>query len=138
VGANAHLVDSLMRTNDAHKHHQFTFVTQGLAPGAKVLLVGLAFKADTDDLRESPAVDLARKLIEAGYALDVYDPALTPDNLVGQNLGYAYAYLPTINTLLVDKEKAEAEDYDLVISTNRLTKTLSLKSGNIVDVSSIA
>lgn len=138
VGANAHLVDSLMRSNDAHKHHQFTFVTQNIEPGAKVLLVGLAFKADTDDLRESPAVDMARKLLEAGYDLSVYDPALTPDNLVGQNLGYAYAYLPTINSLLVDKETAEAGDYDLVISTNRLAKTLSLKSGKIVDVSSIA
>ncbi|WP_238474178.1 nucleotide sugar dehydrogenase [Altericroceibacterium spongiae] len=138
VGANAHLVDSLMRTNDAHKHHQFTFVTQGLESGAKVLLVGLAFKADTDDLRESPAVDMARKLLEAGYDLDVYDPALTPDNLVGQNLGYAYAYLPTISTLLVDKETAEAREYALVISTNRLTKTLSLKTTDIVDISSIA
>lgn len=137
VGANAHLVDSLMRTNDAHKHHQFTFVTQGLVPGAKVLLVGLAFKADTDDLRESPAVDMARKLLEAGYRLEVYDPALTPDNLIGQNLGYAYAYLPTIDTLLVDKEVAETGNYDLVILTNRLAKTLSLKGSRIVDVSSI-
>lgn len=137
VGANAHLVDSLMRSNDAHKHHQFTFATQNVEPGAKVLLVGLAFKADTDDLRESPAVDMARKLLEMGYDLSVYDPALTPDNLVGQNLGYAYAYLPTINTLLVDKETAEAEYYALVISTNRLAKTLSLKSEKIVDVSSI-
>lgn len=138
VGANAHLVDSLMRSNDAHKHHQFTFVTQDLEPGSKILLVGLAFKADTDDLRESPAVDMARKLLEAGYELSVYDPALTPDNLVGQNLGYAYAYLPTINTLLVDKETAEAGDYARVISTNRLAKTLSLKSDKIVDISSIA
>ncbi|MFC0204999.1 nucleotide sugar dehydrogenase [Novosphingobium soli] len=138
VGAHAHLVDSLMRTNDAHKHHQFTYVTQHLKPGAKVLLVGLAFKAETDDLRESPAVDMARKLLETGYDLDVYDPALTPDNLIGQNLGYAYAYLPTINSLLVDKETAETGDYDLVITTNRLAKTLSLKSGTIVDVSAIA
>lgn len=138
VGANAHLVDSLIRTNEAHKHHQFTFVTQGVAPGAKILLIGLAFKADTDDLRESPAVDMARKLLEAGYDLDVYDPALTPDNLVGQNLGYTYAYLPTINTLLVSKETAETGRYDLVISTNRLIDELSLKSQNIIDVSSIA
>lgn len=137
VGANAHLVDSLMRTNDAHKHHQFTLVTRGLKPSAKILLVGLAFKADTDDLRESPAVDMARKLLEAGYDLDVYDPALSPDNLIGQNLGYAYAYLPTINTLLVDKETAETRGYDLVISTNRLIKTLSLKHDNVVDISSI-
>ena len=138
VGANTHLVDSLMRSNDAHKHHQFRHVTEGLEPGAKVLLVGLAFKADTDDLRESPAVDLARKLLDAGYQLHVYDPALTPQSLVGQNLGYAYSFLPTIDTLLVDKAGAECGDYARVVATNRLINTLSLSCDSIVDVSTIS
>jgi GDP-mannose 6-dehydrogenase len=138
VGANTHLVDSLMRTNEAHKHHQFTQVSKDLKPGAKVLLVGLAFKADTDDLRESPAVDMARKLLDAGHTLHVYDPGLTPDSLVGQNLGYAYSYLPMIDTLLIDKGTAEATDYDLVVSTNRLIKTLALKDAPVIDVSKIA
>lgn len=137
TGANTHLIDSLIRSNEAHKHHQFTNVTQGLSPGARVLLVGLAFKADTDDLRESPAVDLARKLLDGGYNVSVYDPALRPEKLVGQNLGYAYAHLPSIDTLLVDKETAEREAYDLVISTNRLVKTLSLRDIKVVDVSAI-
>ena len=138
VGANTHLVDSLMRSNDAHKHHQFTTVTQAIAPGAKVLLVGLAFKAETDDLRESPAVDLARKFLEAGYDLHIYDPALKPENLVGQNLGYAYAYLPTIDALLVDKEMAESTAYDLVVGTNRLFEELALESDKVINVSMIA
>lgn len=137
TGANTHLIDSLIRSNEAHKHHQFTKVTRDLSSGARVLLVGLAFKADTDDLRESPAVDLARKLLDSGYKVSVYDPALRPDKLVGQNLGYAYAHLPSIDTLLVDKATAESETYDLVISTNRLVKTLSLGDAKVVDVSAI-
>jgi GDP-mannose 6-dehydrogenase len=138
VGAYTYLVDSLVRSNDAHKHHQFLKVTEGLEPGAKILLVGLAFKADTDDLRESPAVDMTRKLLDAGYKVQVYDPELTPTSLVGQNLGYAYAYLPTIDTLLIDKAAAEAGDYDRVIATNRLINDLSLRCGDIVDVSRIS
>lgn len=137
IGANTHLVDSLMRSNDAHKHHQFLRATQGLEPGAKVLLVGLAFKADTDDLRESPAVDMARKLLDAGYELNIFDPGLKPDNLVGQNLGYAFAFLPSIETLLVDQATAEAGDYARVVATNRLVKDLDLGTTEIVDVSSI-
>jgi GDP-mannose 6-dehydrogenase len=137
IGANTHLIDSLMRSNEAHKHYQFTQVVRDLQPGARVLLVGLAFKADTDDLRESPAVDLARKLIDAGYRLSVYDPGLRSENLVGQNLGYAYAHLPTIDTLLVDKAAAESGGFDVVIATNRLAKTLSLGSVKVVDVSAI-
>lgn len=137
IGANVHLIDSLMRTNEAHKHHQFQRVTRHLEPGARVLLVGLAFKADTDDLRESPPVDLARKLLDAGYKVDIYDPAMSTEKLVGQNLGYAYAYLPSIDTLLVDKQAAEAGSYDVVVATNRLIKDLDLTSGNIIDVSVI-
>jgi GDP-mannose 6-dehydrogenase len=138
VGANTHLVDSLMRSNEAHKHHQFLMLSERLEPGSKVLMAGLAFKADTDDLRESPAVDLARKLLDAGHTLHVFDPNLTADKLVGQNLGYAYTYLPMFDTLLVDKATAESTGYDLVIATNRTVRELSLGSTPVVDVSKIA
>jgi GDP-mannose 6-dehydrogenase len=137
TGSATHLVDSLIRSNEAHKHHQFLSATRGLEPGAKVLLVGLAFKMETDDLRESPAIDMARKLLEAGYDLDIYDPQIEPGNLVGQNLGYAYAFLPQIDGLLISREDAECRDYALAIATNRLIDTLSVKADKIVDTSAI-
>ena len=134
-GANAHLIDSLLRSNDAHKHHQYRRVTEGLAPGAGVLIVGLAFKVGTDDLRESPAVDLARMLLDDGFQVHVYDPLLEPDNLVGQNLGYAYAHLPSIDSLLVDKAAAESGDYALAVATNRLIRELDLGDTPVIDLS---
>lgn len=138
TGAQTHLVDALLRSNDAHKHHQFLRATEGLAPGAKILLVGLSFKADTDDLRESPAVDMARKMLDAGFDLDVYDPQLKPENLVGQNLGYAYSFLPSIDNLLVDKATAQSRNYAVVVATNRLIRDLDLGDTRIIDVSTIA
>ena len=137
IGANTHLVDALLRSNEAHKHHQFLKATEGLEEGARVLLVGLSFKVGTDDLRESPAVDMARKLLDAGYALDIFDPALRPEQLVGQNLGYAFTYLPTIEALLVDQETAESGGYDLILATNRLVDTLATGETQIVDISLI-
>jgi GDP-mannose 6-dehydrogenase len=137
LGANTPLVDSLLRSNEAHKHYQFSRLADGLAPKSKVLLVGLAFKAETDDLRESPSVDLARKLLDNGHSLEIYDPSLTPEKLVGQNLGYAYAYLPTIDSLLVDKVHAETQTYDLIIATNKLVKSLDVDPSKTVDVSAI-
>ena len=74
IGANAHVIDAVTRSNEAHKHFLFTRAVQGLHPGAKVLMLGLAFKSDTDDLRESPNIDLARKLLQNGYAVSIYDP----------------------------------------------------------------
>ncbi|WP_271079208.1 nucleotide sugar dehydrogenase [Aurantiacibacter sp. MUD61] len=137
IGANTHLMDSLLRSNEAHKHHQFLQATRGLEKGAKLLLVGLAFKRETDDLRESPAVDMARKLLDAGFELDIYDPGVEPDQLVGQNLGYAAALLPTMESMLVDRETAEVDDYARVIATNSLIETLDLKTADIVDISRI-
>jgi GDP-mannose 6-dehydrogenase len=125
-GAMTPLVDSLLRSNEAHKHRLYEYAVAGLEPGAKVLLAGLAFKAATDDLRESPNVDLARKLLAAGFAVDIYDPAIDADKLVGANLGYAYSHLPTIEGLLVDRATAETRAYARVIATNATVKDLVL------------
>lgn len=126
IGANLHLVDSLIRSNEAHKHRLFEYATEGLNPGALILLIGLAFKADTDDLRESPNVDLVRKLLSAGYKVEVFDPAIRAEMLVGANLGYAYSHLPMLESLLVDKVRAEATCYSRVIACNATVRALSL------------
>lgn len=125
-GANTHLVDSLLRSNDAHKRQLFEYASAGLPTGARILLAGLAFKAHTDDLRESPNVDLARMLLHAGYNLSIYDPAVNAAKLVGANLGYAFSQIPQLERLLVSKEEAESAQFDRVIAANATIQDLSL------------
>lgn len=132
IGAHTHLIDSLLRTNEAHKTYQVDDIIRKLEPGARVLMVGLAFKAETDDLRESPNVDIARRLLERGHSLKVYDPAIKAANLRGQNLGYAFTHLPTVGTLLVDRETAEAGQWDLVIASNRTIEDLDLGNATVI------
>ena len=45
--------------------------------GKRLAVLGLAFKGDTDDIRESPAIDIVRKLLEADAHVTAYDPAAT-------------------------------------------------------------
>ncbi|SFR33830.1 nucleotide sugar dehydrogenase [Litoreibacter janthinus] len=138
MGTNLHLVDSLLRSNEAHKFAIFQHCIEGLPAGAGVLLVGLAFKAETDDLRESPNVDLARKLLEAGYKVDIFDPCVDAEMLIGSNLGYAYSQLPMLERLLVDKKTANEKSYDRVIATNATISHLSLPaSANLIDISAL-
>ncbi|WP_193143450.1 MULTISPECIES: nucleotide sugar dehydrogenase [unclassified Meridianimarinicoccus] len=125
-GSNMPLVESLIRSNEAHKHRMYEYAVEGLEPGARVLLAGLAFKAGTDDLRESPNVDLARKLLASGYDLDIYDPGVDSEKLMGTNLGYAFSKLPRIEALLVDKPTAEGTAYARVIATNATVEDLDL------------
>ena len=137
-GAGTPLVDSLLRSNEAHKHRLYEYAVEGLEPGAKVLLAGLAFKADTDDLRESPNVDLARKMLAAGFDLEIFDPAIDADKLVGANLGYAYSQLPTLERILVGKDVADAGPYARVIAANATVRALDLAPGQDVrDINSL-
>jgi GDP-mannose 6-dehydrogenase len=66
----------------------------------KVALLGLSFKADTDDLRESPNVELAERLIGKGFEVQVYDQVVNPDRLVGANRRYVESKLPHLHRLL--------------------------------------
>ncbi|MBF9036853.1 nucleotide sugar dehydrogenase [Rhodobacterales bacterium HKCCE2091] len=138
TGANLPLVESLLRSNEAHKHRLFEYAAEGLEPGARVLMAGLAFKAGTDDLRESPNVDLARKLLAAGFALEIYDPAIRADMLVGANLGYAYSQLPQLERLLVSRDQAGKGGYARVIVNNATAKDLDLSGVETRDLGSLA
>ena len=68
--------------------------------GRCVALLGLSFKAGTDDLRESPNVELAERLIGKGFDVRIYDPIINPSALVGANLRQVEARLPHLNRLL--------------------------------------
>jgi GDP-mannose 6-dehydrogenase len=64
-------------------------------------LVGLAFKPGTDDLRESPLVTLAERLLGRGYKLRIYDPEVETARLVGGNRAYVERHLPHLSRLMV-------------------------------------
>lgn len=66
----------------------------------RVALLGLSFKSDTDDLRESPNVELAERLIGKGFEVRIYDPIVNPDRLVGANRRQVESRLPHLNRLL--------------------------------------
>lgn len=118
MGAGASLIESILKSNEAHKQFIFELCTHDLAPGAAILMSGLAFKRNTDDLRESPSLDLVSRLLRAGYKVSIWDPSVDPKKLIGQNLGYAYAHLPNVADFLVDCEAASTGVFDLVIDAN--------------------
>jgi GDP-mannose 6-dehydrogenase len=134
VNAETWLIDSLLNSNEAHKKHLFEYCTHGLAFGAKVLMLGLAFKADSDDLRESPNVDLARRLLGWGYNLSIYDPSLDPATLLGRNLAYASSHLPNLAGLLVTREVVAAGGFDRVVDCSGRSSDLDLEGVDVVDI----
>lgn len=65
-----------------------------------VALLGLSFKMDSDDLRESPYVDLAEILIGKGFDVRIYDPIVDAARLVGANRRYVNSRLPHLRRVL--------------------------------------
>ena len=70
-------------------------------PFRTVAMLGLSFKMNTDDLRESPNVELAERLIGKGFDVRIYDPIINPERLIGSNLRYIESRLPHLRRLLV-------------------------------------
>src|SRR3954468_1023483 len=69
-------------------------------PARSVAMLGLSFKSDTDDLRESPNVELAERLVGKGFEVRIYDPIINPERLLGANLRYIEGRLPHLRRLL--------------------------------------
>lgn len=74
-GARQTVVESVIRANEAQKSRAAQKVLERFPEGGTLAVLGLSFKPETDDIRESPAVEIARALLEQGsFTLRLYDP----------------------------------------------------------------
>jgi GDP-mannose 6-dehydrogenase len=91
-------------------------VDRVLASNAReVALLGLSFKMNSDDLRESPYVDLAETLIGKGFGLRIYDPIVDPATLIGTNRQYVDSKLPHLGRVLTSDPADALRDADLAL-----------------------
>jgi len=80
----------------------------------RIGMIGLSFKSNTDDLRESPFVELAERLLGKGYELRIYDPNVIAARLTGANKEYIDSVIPHLSRLLV-RSLDELSDAELLI-----------------------
>ncbi|MEV6611134.1 nucleotide sugar dehydrogenase [Kutzneria sp. NPDC051319] len=92
------LLSHVLPSNEEHLKRAFEFIA---ATGRRRIgLFGLSFKPGTDDLRESPLVELAERLLGKGYDLRIYDANVTLSRLMGANREYIESRLPHLGELL--------------------------------------
>ena len=107
------LLDSILPSNEAQKRHAIDAV---LATGEKRIGVyGLSFKADTDDLRESPMVNLVEALIGKGCNVRILDRNVAIAKLTGANRRYIVEEIPHISMLMCDSEVALMEHAKVLV-----------------------
>src|SRR5581483_10365850 len=88
----------------------------------RVGVLGFSFKAGTDDLRESPMVELIEQLIGKGYHVKVYDRNVSLANLQGANRAYIEKEIPHIASLMASDVDKVLEHAEVVVIGNKATE----------------
>jgi GDP-mannose 6-dehydrogenase len=107
------ILRSILESNDHHIARTFRMVAQfGRKP---IGILGLSFKEGTDDLRESPIVELVERLIGKGFDLKIYDRNVNVARLTGTNRQYIMEHIPHIERLLVDNPQTVLDHAEVVV-----------------------
>jgi GDP-mannose 6-dehydrogenase len=108
------VLESILPSNDLQIRHAFELIRQ--TGSRRIGALGFSFKAGTDDLRESPMVELIEMLIGKGYQVNLYDHNVLLSRLHGANRAYIEREIPHIATLMrASAEEVVAESEVIVV-----------------------
>ena len=111
------LLSSLMPSNERQIQHAYRLVRN--SGRTKIGVLGLSFKAGTDDVRESPIVILIEMLIGKGYGVTIYDEEVSLAKLYGANKRYLEETIPHITSLMESSVLKVLDKSDVVIVSKK-------------------
>lgn len=114
---NVPLINSLLQTNANQVMRGVRMVME--QGHRKISILGFSFKAGTDDLRESPIVELIEQLIGKGYDLKLYDKNVNLAKLTGANKDYIMNTIPHISKLMTDSMEEAMEHGETIVIGNK-------------------
>jgi len=85
----------------------------------KIGILGLSFKAGTDDLRESPQVELIKRLLGEGCRIQIWDEYVSMGRLIGSNLQFIEEVIPHIDSLISSDLQQVIQEADVVVIGTR-------------------
>jgi GDP-mannose 6-dehydrogenase len=111
------LLESVLPSNQQHIDRALEAVLQ--TGKKRVALLGLSFKPDTDDLRESPQVSLVKRLLGEGCQVRIWDDQVVLGRLLGSNRQFIEEVIPHIGCLLTDDLQHAVETAEIVLVATR-------------------
>ena len=110
------ILESILPSNELQVRKGFEMIAA--KGGRKIGVLGFSFKAGTDDLRESPMVELIERLIGKGYELRVFDRNVNLARLIGANREYILHRIPHIAALMVGSIETAISGADVIVIGN--------------------
>jgi GDP-mannose 6-dehydrogenase len=133
-GLSLPLIENILPSNTSHLERAVDLVLS--TKRQRIGVLGLVFKSDTDDLRESPACELVKRLIAAHKKVRVYDPRVRLDRLLGANQTFVRKELPLLPRLMAASCSELTKTSDLIVLAGNHPEfeaaIKSLKKGKIL------
>jgi GDP-mannose 6-dehydrogenase len=117
---NVPVLKNIEHSNNIQKENAFDLISSKNVK--KVGIYGLSFKTGTDDIRESPIIDILEMLLERNYEIKIFDEFVNLSNLIGSNKDYLYKKIPHIAKLLVPDFKEILNFSELLVINNSSKK----------------
>jgi UDPglucose 6-dehydrogenase len=146
VGIDFGLLSEVEKINEEQKQRFFQKIRSALWTfrGKKIGVLGLAFKGGTDDIRESPAIDIVKKLLAEGCVITAYDPAaanrckeVIPPGPCMRYVDELYAAAQDADALLILNDWQEFADLDLAKLHYTLRYPIVIDGRNLYDESTM-
>lgn len=103
----------LLSSNGAHIERAYDLIARD--GRRRVALFGLAFKPGTDDMRDSPLVALAEKLMGKGFDIAIYDSSVKVSRLLGKNREFIDREIPHLDRLLRDQPESALDGAEVIV-----------------------
>ncbi len=135
------LLRSIMESNQLQIERGIRMVEQ--SGKKRIGVLGLSFKASTDDVRESPVIPMVETLVGRGYEVSIYDPCVDPEEIFGANELFLRGALPHFAKLMRADPQQLIDEAEVVVITNGSSQFKSLvESANghklVVDLHGLA
>lgn len=120
------VINAIEPSNQCHKQRLVDMIIDSGVK--KVGILGFSFKPSTDDLRESPIVEVAEVLLGKGYDLKVHDKNVHLSNLIGRNREYVNEKIPHLEKIITDDLEEVIGNSELIIVANKEEQYADLPS----------
>lgn len=112
----APVISKIRRSNDLQIENAIKMILEKNIHDVGIL--GLSFKAGTDDLRNSPIVEVVERLLGKGFSMKIYDKNVKISELTGTNKDFIQAKIPHLQTFITDDLDSVMDTCELIVVTN--------------------